>query len=212
MEADFWHNKWQRNEIGFHNGDIHPLLIRYWPQLQLAEQSRVLVPMAGKSLDLCWLLDQEHPVTAVELSELAVESFFTERGWPAQPQTDGQHRRYQHQNLDFWVGDFFALRDHGEIHVDAVYDRAALIALPPTMRGDYVDTVSSLLKPGGRYLLISLEYEQGQAGGPPFAIDAEEIQQLFGEKFTIECKGRHASDLRGTPCFETVYLMQRKGE
>lgn len=209
MEADFWHDKWQRNEIGFHNSDIHPLLLRYWPTLGLASNARVLVPLAGKSLDLCWLLEQGHSVVAAELSKLAVDTFFSERQWSADIIEHANHTQYHHGQLDFWAGDLFTLDDKNLSVFDGLYDRAALIALAPDMRKRYVDLMHSLLKPGAKYLLISLEYPDHTRPGPPFAIDADNIAHLFQSGFSIHCHGRHPSELKGIPCFEAVYTLER---
>ncbi|GJL50218.1 MAG: thiopurine S-methyltransferase [Nitrospirales bacterium] len=209
MKADFWHDRWQHNQIGFHNSEVHPLLIRFWPTLELSTDARVLVPLAGKSLDVRWLAEQGHAVTAVELNKLAVEAFFTEQQWPATQTHRPQHIVFHHETLEFWVGDLFALENENLMAFEGVYDRAALIALPPEMRAGYVETISALLKPGAKYLLISLEYPDDTLSGPPFAIDGQEIDRLFHESFSIHFHSRHPSEVKGHPCFETVYTLQR---
>ncbi|WP_454064956.1 thiopurine S-methyltransferase [Candidatus Nitrospira salsa] len=209
MKADFWNDRWQHNQIGFHNSEVHPLLIRFWPTLELSTDARVLVPLAGKSLDVRWLLEQGHAVTAVELNKLAVEAFFTEQQWSATQTHRPQHIVFHHETLEFWVGDLFALENENLMAFEGVYDRAALIALPPEMRAGYVETISALLKPGAKYLLISLEYPDDMLDGPPFAIDGQEIDRLFHEGFSIHFHGRHPSEVKGHPCFETVYTLQR---
>ncbi|WP_447968664.1 thiopurine S-methyltransferase [Nitrospira sp. M1] len=209
MNADFWNDRWQRNQIGFHNSDVHSLLTRYWPMLEFANDARVLVPLAGKSLDVCWLLEQGHAVTAVELNKLAVETFFAEQQWPATITHGAQHAIFHYKTLEFWVGDFFAIKNEDVPAFDGVYDRAALIALPPEMRRGYVDTMSALLKPGSKYLLISLEYPDDMLDGPPFAIDGDEITRLFHPAFSIHCHGKHSSEVKGQRCLEAVYTLQR---
>ena len=211
MDPDFWHNKWQHNEIGFHNSEAHSLLLRYWPTLALSVESRVLVPLAGKSLDVRWLLEQGLAVTASELSETAAAAFFAEQGWRADISEHRGHRLYRHERLDYWVGDFFTLPEEQLSPVDAVYDRAALIALPPEMRQRYVDTLKALLKPGALYLLISLEYVDNDAGGPPFAVDGDAVTELFRDSFSIHCHGRHASEVKGREAFEAVYTLEYAG-
>ncbi len=209
MKAEFWHDRWQHNQIGFHNSEVHPLLLRFWSTLELSKDARVLVPLAGKSLDVCWLLAQGHAVTAVELNKLAVEAFFTEQQWPATITHRAQHIVFQHEALEFLVGDLFALENENLMDFDGVYDRAALIALPPEMRAGYVKTISALLKPGAKYLLVSLEYPAGMLNGPPFAIDGQEIARLFHGNFSVHFHSKHPSDVKGRACFETVYTLQR---
>ena len=78
MEPTFWQQRWQTNQIGFHEATPHPLLLRHWPRLTLAPGSRVFVPLCGKSLDLLWLRTQGHEVIGVELSAIGVDAFFAE--------------------------------------------------------------------------------------------------------------------------------------
>ncbi|MBB4815130.1 hypothetical protein HNP03_003766 [Pseudomonas rhodesiae] len=79
MEPEFWHDRWATNQIGFHQSDINPYLLRHWPSLALAHGAQVLVPLCGKSLDLIWLASLGHRVLGVELSEQAVQTFFSEQ-------------------------------------------------------------------------------------------------------------------------------------
>ena len=79
MQPEFWHDRWQRNQIGFHQEQVNPCLERLWPQLELPRGARVLVPLCGKSLDLSWLAASGFEVLGVELSQTAVEQFFSEQ-------------------------------------------------------------------------------------------------------------------------------------
>jgi thiopurine S-methyltransferase len=189
MEPAFWHARWQENRIGFHLSEANPLLIRYWPVIQVAPGSNVLVPLCGKSLDMLWLLDQGYRVTGVEISRIAVEAFFEEnRLEPVIVQTEG-FTRYRCDELVILCGDFFALQRQTTGFITAVYDRASLIALPPAMRTVYAAHLASLLDAGTPCLLITLDYDQQQMNGPPFAVSAEEITALYADSFGIERLG-----------------------
>ena len=78
MHHEFWHQRWQQNQIGFHKPETNPYLQRYWPKLPLSPGCRVFVPLCGKSNDMLWLLGMGYQVVGVELSPLAVESFFSD--------------------------------------------------------------------------------------------------------------------------------------
>ena len=78
MEPGFWHERWERAEIGFHKQEINVHLQQFWNCLELPAGERVFVPLCGKSLDLLWLAGEDHPVTGVELSPIAVDAFFQE--------------------------------------------------------------------------------------------------------------------------------------
>ncbi|MGZ8252407.1 MAG: thiopurine S-methyltransferase, partial [Methylophilaceae bacterium] len=71
MEASFWHNKWQRGEIAFHQSDANPLLVAHFEALNLPKGSRVFLPLCGKTLDIAWLLAGGYRVVGAELSEIA---------------------------------------------------------------------------------------------------------------------------------------------
>jgi thiopurine S-methyltransferase len=218
MDAEFWHARWQENRIGFHLPEIHSLLVRNWPVLQAGPGDRILVPLCGKSLDMLWLLDQGCRVTGIEISRIAVEAFFAEnRIEPAIEQT-GAFTRYQCDELDILCGDFFSLDRDTAGDIDAVYDRASLIALPRAMRSAYAAHLTSLLDTGTGCLLITLDYDQQQMDGPPFAVSDDEIASLYAGSFDIEPLGSvDALDENGkfreaglSRLHECTYLLRRK--
>ena len=178
MEAAFWHQKWADNQIGFHQAQANPYLQRYWPGLGLVAGSRVLVPLCGKSLDMAWLAGQGYRVRGIELSRRAVEDFFQEQGLQAQVWQQGAFEVWCSGEVELWCGDFFALRAEDVADCVGLYDRAALIALPPQMRERYMGLLSRML-PGGSGLLVTLDYEQKLLAGPPFSVADEEVRRGF---------------------------------
>ena len=186
MEPTFWQERWARNQIGFHLPEVNPYLQRHWPQLALAEGSKVLVPLCGKSLDLMWLASHGLRVMGVELSEQAVEAFFSEQNLVPRITRRNAFTVYQADLIEVWCGDFFALDAEALIGCIALYDRAALIALPPLMRAQYAEQLSRLLPSGCQGLLITLDYDQTQKAGPPFAVTDEEVKVLFGSDWTLK--------------------------
>ncbi|CAI3797338.1 Thiopurine S-methyltransferase [Pseudomonas sp. MM221] len=177
MEPAFWHKRWADNQIGFHQGQVNPYLQAHWPALGLAPGSRVLVPLCGKSLDLAWLAGQGHSVLGVELSRRAVEDFFREHGLEAEVSQRGAFEVWRSGEVELWCGDFFALRAADIGACTGLYDRAALIALPPPMRADYRRLMSTVLPAKCRGLLVTLEYDQSLLDGPPFSVGDEEVRQ-----------------------------------
>ncbi|MEH6470793.1 MAG: thiopurine S-methyltransferase [Halopseudomonas sp.] len=186
MEAEFWHQRWQQQQIGFHQQQVHPLLSRYWQDLHLPNSARVLVPLCGKSLDMLWLLGQGHSLVGVELSELAVQTFFSENGLQPSVCLQGGLDGFSVGDLTILCGDFFGLHVKPGQRFDAIYDRAALIALPPSMRDSYIDKLVSLLRPDGQVLLVTLEFPPEERQGPPFSIPDDEVMARFSSRFSIE--------------------------
>lgn len=185
MHEAFWHQRWARNEIGFHLGEVNPLLRRHWPGLQLAAGTKVLVPLCGKSLDMAWLVEQGFEVLGVELSEKAVEDFFAEQDLAVRIEQQGAFKVYRSGPLEIRCGDFFALTTEDVAGCQGLYDRAALIALPVSMRQRYTEHLSTILAPGCTGLLVVLDYLQVQMEGPPFAVSDAEIQASMGSCWDI---------------------------
>ncbi|MCG9579212.1 thiopurine S-methyltransferase [Vibrio tubiashii] len=182
-DPEFWHGKWAANQIGFHLEDVNPLLIKYWQETNPSQEDNVFVPLCGKSEDLVWLATKHSDVQGVELSNIAVRAFFAEHFYtPMVMPINGQHELFQFDELSIYVGDYF---NAPIMPVDIVYDRASLIALPKEMRVQYVEKIKSLLKPGGRILLVTLDYDQELMPGPPFAVPESEVRALYdGYKIT----------------------------
>jgi len=204
VDRDFWIDRWQRNEIGFHQSTVHAALERWWGTLGVPRDAGVLVPLAGKSLDMAWLRAQGHRVVGVELSEIAVRDFFASQQLqpqvtpvPASTQAPAPGgagasslARWSAGGYELLCGDFFAMDAAITGEFAAVYDRAALIALPPDLRRRYAAKLRELCRPGTRMLLETLEYDQACRKGPPFAVPADEVQALHGEGWTIELLDR----------------------
>lgn len=134
MEPSFWHERWERSEIGFHQQDINVHLQQFWTQLDLRPGQRVFAPLCGKSRDLLWLAGEGHPVTGVEISQLAVEAFFTENGLKPRRWREGAFEIWEVDEIRILLGDFFDLEPQHLADAAGIYDRASLIALPPPMR------------------------------------------------------------------------------
>jgi thiopurine S-methyltransferase len=189
MNPDFWHERWQRQEIGFHQAEINPYLRQYWPELQVTGGT-VFVPLCGKSLDMVWLREQGHEVLGVELSPLAVQGFFAEHGHTLRHSADERFKRCEANGIQLLCGDFFDLAAADLAQVTAVYDRAALIALPPELRARYVRHLVSLLPAGAQILLVTVDYLQEEMTGPPFAVSGEEVEALYRPYADIELLAR----------------------
>ena len=179
MDEDFWQQRWARNEIGFHLNEVNPYLQQFWPALNVAPGAQVLVPLCGKSLDMLWLAEQGYRVLGVELAQAAVEAFFSEQGLVADIDQVGAFRRYRSGAIEVLCGDFFSLTAADLLECRALYDRAALIALPVPMRERYVAHLASILPSGCAGLLVVLDYPQEQMPGPPFAVGEVEVQRLL---------------------------------
>ncbi len=186
MQASFWHERWERAEIGFHKQEVNEHLRAYWEQLAPPPGARVLVPLCGKSLDLLWLAGEDHPVTGLELSPVAVAAFFEENRLEPRRRRDGAFEVWEAAEVRILLGDFFDLEPSQVGDCAAVYDRAALIALPPEMRRRYVRHLDACLPPGAPTLLVTMEYDQSVRPGPPFAVMETEVRDLYEPRHQVD--------------------------
>ncbi len=199
MESEFWHERWREGRIGFHQPAPNAQLLTHWQGLGLARGSTIFVPLAGKSTDMTWLLAEGYRVLGIELSRVAVEAFFAENNLEAEEERLPDFDVFEAQNIEFRCGDFFALKPEDLAPVDAVYDRAALIALPPEMRAAYAAHMTLCLPPGAEMLLVTLEYPQAEMAGPPFSVSEAEVSELYGADFNIERVGCVSVGAEGRP-------------
>ncbi|NYT58262.1 thiopurine S-methyltransferase [Alcaligenaceae bacterium] len=179
MEADFWLARWREEQTGFHQQRVTPLLMKYWPTLDLAPGCRVLVPLCGKSLDMIWLAEQGHEVLGIELAQQPIEQFFAENNMQATVHETAEGTHYRSGNIEVICGDIFGIGAATLGTCQGAYDRAALVALPPDMRARYATHVYSQLAPDYRGLLLTLDYEQSEMDGPPFAVNDTQVQDLY---------------------------------
>jgi thiopurine S-methyltransferase len=228
MNADFWHERWETDQLGFHQTRVNDLLTRFWRDLEVARDTPVFVPLCGKSLDMIWLRQRGHPVVGIELSPIAVRDFFKENGLPDPSElgpapgaaVEEPPRGYASAGYTLYCGDFFALTRDTLAEVGAVYDRASLIALPPELRARYAEQMTRLLPASVSMLLITIEYDQRRMSGPPHSVPVAEIEALYGRDFSIETLWS-SGEIAPTPRFqerglerwnEVVLRLEREGE
>ena len=181
MKHDFWSERWAARQIGFHLPQANPRLVAHLAHL--GAPGRVLVPLCGKSLDMAYLAAQGFAVEGVEFVQSAAEAFFDEAGVTPQRQTVHGTLCLHHGSIRIWVADILELSARAFVPVDAIYDRAALVALEPSTRGDYVSKLVQLSGLGASLLLVTFEHDSGD--GPPFSVEASEVRALFGNHFAL---------------------------
>lgn len=185
MDPQFWHDKWDQNNIGFHDAKVNSMLVSYFAVVIGKAPVRVFVPLCGKTRDIKWLLDQGHSVIGVELSERAVIALFADLCMTPNIAVDGSLLRYSAPSIDIFVGDIFDLTPDQIGDVTIVYDRAALVALPRGLRNRYGPHVHALTR-GAAQLLLCFEYDQSLMAGPPFSVDGHEIARIYGQLYVFD--------------------------
>lgn len=211
MDSSFWHQRWEKNEIGFHEGKPNPFLVKHFHELSVAKGRRIFVPLCGKTQDISWLLSRGYRVAGAELSQLAIEQLFIELGMQPEIATVGSVEEWSTNNLDIFVGDIFAVSAKMLGSVDAIYDRAALVAFPEDMRNRYTAHLREMTGKAPQ-LLISYEYDQSLMEGPPFSVNNEEIHRHYATTYDLMFIDSTdvAGGLKGKgPAKENVWLLKR---
>ncbi|MEM6451594.1 MAG: thiopurine S-methyltransferase [Cyanobacteria bacterium P01_D01_bin.105] len=209
MDASFWHQKWADNNIAFHNRESHPLLVKHFDALSLAEGSRIFLPLCGKTLDIAWLLSRGYCVAGAELSKIAVDQLFAALGCDFTLVQRGKITHYIAENIDIFAGDIFQLSGNVLGSVDAIYDRAALVALPREMRDRYTAHLVEITNAAPQ-LLICYEYDQTLMAGPPHAISHKEVAEHYQNSYRLKLveSKEVPNGLKGKcPATENVWLL-----
>jgi thiopurine S-methyltransferase len=211
MDSEYWKKRWRDGELSFHQTEFHPGLVTYFP---IEPKAKVFVPFCGKSRDMLWLLAQGHRVVGAEISPIACEAFFRENQIPFTAISSGEFTHFKSEMADLWCGDFFRLPPRAVETCTAVYDRAALVALPPEMQKKYVTQLKNLglVVPT---LLVSFTYDQKRVDGPAFSVPFEVLQRLYGDLYDIrELSSRNdppmSPKFKGIPIQERVYFLTPK--
>lgn len=177
MDIAFWASRWNEGRIGFHEGKANELLVRFADRL--GEGRNVLVPLCGKTEDMAYLAARGHHVIGVEVIEDAVKQFYAEHQLTPTVRAGKAAKIYEAAGIAILCGDVLAIAPEDTGPVDALYDRAALIALPPELRPRYAEKIRSLLSPGAKGLLVSLEYTEGSYTPPPHSVREDEVRALY---------------------------------
>ncbi len=209
MDAQFWLERWEENKIGFHEGEANAFLVKYVDRLGVAAGGRIFLPLCGKTRDIAWLLSRGYHVTGAELSPLAIEQLFTELGTEPSRSESGSLTRWSSDGIDIFVGDLFDLSGEVLGAVDAIYDRAALVALPDQMRKRYTAHLTEISSAAPQ-LLITFDYDQALMDGPPFSVSGKEVEHLYRDRYSITLlESREvAGGLKGQcPATENAWLL-----
>ncbi len=185
-DPGYWIGRWREGRTGFHCAQAQPWLVEHVAKLAPKGNERVLVPLCGKSVDLLFLERRGHSVVGVDVAAQAFAEFLAEQQRTATTRDEPPFTVQATGGIELWRGDFFALdpRRHGTF--PAIFDRAALVAFPPARRAEYARKIVSLLAPGGRLLLIAMEFDPAKWAGPPFPVTLDKVARHYGETCRIE--------------------------
>ena len=188
---NFWEKRWLNGQTGWHNAEVNANLVKHSSTVFTKDNPSILVPLCGKSMDMQWLQEQGANITGVDLARQALHEYFEDRNQEFTEGSQSGLTYYSSTNpisdsLQLFHANIFDVRPNAFKAFDAIYDRAALVALLPEQREQYAQHCLSLLKPGGTILLITYDSPVEDDQGPPFPVRPGTIQRLFQE--ASECE------------------------
>lgn len=185
MDKEYWQTRWKLNDTKFHEGKPNDFLLKHIKVLDLKAGAKIFVPLCGKSVDMMWFLENGYHVIGVELNPEACRAFFVENNLTYHESQIKNFVVFYSDKVTLLSGDFFDLDKEILGGFDAIYDRAALIALPEALRVQYAKKIIELSEKNTKILLITGAYNQNEMQGPPFSVDSEEILKHYGQYFKI---------------------------
>ncbi len=210
MDVNIWEKRWLNNDIGFHEAEPNPNLINYLTNLNLTTGSRIFVPLCGKTADIRWLLSNGFRVAGIELVELAVDQLFSDNGMKPAVTSIGKLKRFSDRNIDIFVGDVFDLTNETLGAVDGVYDRGALVAIPPDKRASYAAHLTQITRHAPQ-LVITCDYDHRKIKGSPFPVSGDEMQDCYGKAYQMALAERAEipGGLKGiSPAHSDVWVLR----
>ncbi len=185
MEKEYWQARWENKRTEFDQSQPNPFLVQFFKQLALQSGSNVFVPLCGKSVDMLWLANQGYQIIGVELHLQACHEFFQQNNLPFSEEKTNNFTILKSDHITLIAGDFFEVDKNLLGKIDAIYDRAALVALPQEMRSKYVNHLKQLVSVNTEIFLVTAGYNQSEMQGPPFSVDEAEVEQLFNNGFSL---------------------------
>jgi thiopurine S-methyltransferase len=188
-ENNVWLERWEKREIGFNQVEANPFMVKHFSSLGLDKGSKVLVPLCGKTIDISWLLKQGYAVVGIELSEQAIIELFDELGVEPAVSTEGELIVYSAEDITIYVGDIFKVTSGMLGKIDAIYDRAALVALTTGLRVEYAKQLRTMTS-NAPQLLLCFEYDQSLANRSPYSVDEQEVKGHYEAHYALELLAR----------------------
>lgn len=216
MDKDEWVNAWNEGRTNFHRNGPHEFLVQYYDQVNLPENSNILVPMCGKSHDLIWLKEKGHNVFGVEIVNRPCQEFWSDHKLEFQERSIESAQVYEGDRITIINDDFFNFpRESIPEKIDFIFDRAALVALPEEMRKVHYSRIKELSSPGTKILLDSFEYDRQFETRAPYSVSDAEVKAAYSwvsDFQTLltevrEMKGNHLSKRGIKEVLDYIYLM-----
>jgi len=189
-----WDADYEHKTDGWDLGGPTPVFKRLISSRQLIP-GRMIVLCAGRGHDAREFARHGFQVTAVDFSSQAVQEMHR----LASPEA----------SMEILQHDIFALPDAFNHAFDYVLQYTCFCAIDPKRRAEYAELVTRLLKPSGIYIDLVFPLD-GRKGGPPFAVSASEILDLFQARgFKLISREKPAESVSPRRHAEELFLFQK---
>jgi methyl halide transferase len=191
---DKWDENYEQGTDGWDLGGPTPVFQRLILSRELPP-GRMIVLGAGRGYDAREFARHGFQVTAVDFASQAAEEM-QRLASPEAPVEILQH-------------DIFTLPESLNDSFDYVLEYTCFCAIDPNRRAEYADLVTRLLKSGGIYINLAFPLD-GRKGGPPFAVSAKEVLDLFQARgFKLISRERPADSIKPRRGAEELFLFQK---
>lgn len=90
------------------------------------------------------------------------------------------------RNIKIYVGDVFNFASSYTERFDCAWECNAIVALNVEDRERYANLLATVIKPGGKILMTTWEYNQSERKTHPFSVPNATIRELFKQHFDVE--------------------------
>jgi SAM-dependent methyltransferase len=193
--ASFWEESYRSGRTGWDLGMPTPVFER------LAENSqfppgKMLVICAGRGYDARLFARLGFQVTAVDFAEDAVKEM--------------QSKLKPELSMEVIQADLFDLPAFMNEEFEYILEYTCFCAIDPKRRAEYIESVSSLLRPGGFYIALAFPIGK-RTGGPPFIVTPDELIKPLGERgFELVTREIPPDSVPGREGIEELLVLKKK--
>jgi SAM-dependent methyltransferase len=189
-----WDENYEQGTAGWDLGRPTPVFQRLLASGQFVP-GRMIVLGAGRGHDAREFACHGFQVTAVDFSTQAV--------------TEMHRLATAEAPVEILQHDIFTLPEPLNHSFDYALEYTCFCAIDPNRRAEYADLVARLLKPTGIYIDLAFPLD-GRKGGPPFAVSASEVLDLFQARgFKLISREKPADSISARGGAEELFIFQK---
>ena len=193
---EYWDNRYILGESGWDLKSPTPIFSDILKEKKIIKPGKLIILGAGKGFDAVEASKFGYEVTAIEFSKAAVDF-------------GNQLAEKENTKVEFLSEDFFELSENHFGIYDAAYDYVTYCAINPGRRDEYAKLVASLLKPGGKFVIILFPVEN-RPGGPPFGVNKLEVEKHFSKYLRLILSTDKINSIKPRRGREILQVYQKK--